>query len=93
MRSTSPESRRAKRTRAARWIISGAALAFAPKCGLCVLAYLGIALGTQVEICGAAPARGNITIVIAIIGGIGAVSAAVVWKCRQSSTGTLSADR
>lgn len=42
-----------------RWLAGTAALVIAPKCVLCVLAYLGVATLGNVEICGASDNGGN----------------------------------
>lgn len=72
--------------RAARWLLSVSLLALAPKCGLCMLAYVGLGatLGAGgVELCGAVAetpvAWATALMWLGGVAGGGAVVAWVVW--------------
>lgn len=79
--------------RAVRWLLSGAALALAPKCLLCAAAYLGFgaALGlTGPELCGAAPAAPTGWLLPALAWG-GLVMGIFAWRIRPRRPGAVSA--
>lgn len=77
-----PSSPSSRATRAVRWLLPAALLAFVPKCMLCVMAYagLGAALGLGgPEICGApAGSPGSWVSSLAWLGVVGMGSAIVL---------------
>lgn len=73
--------------RAIRWLAPAAALAFAPKCALCVAAYLG--LGTALglggpELCGVSASAGPGWWLSTFAAGLVATAVLLLWRLRQA---------
>lgn len=62
-----------RQNRALRWSATAAVVAVTPKCAMCVLGYLALATGAQVEICGAPPRSAELAELFAPLLTVGAI--------------------
>lgn len=70
-----------------RWILSAALLVALPKCGLCLMAWLALAMGARTQLCG--ETVGMTPVEVVAVGAVALVGFGLIatWLCPVRSRG------